>query len=135
MFLPPHISMPWTKLLIYTITDARPDQLNLSVVLYGQSRSLYPISQLTEQTCHYINSVTEEHFFTSGALDAYPVTLPRNDSKKPKNHTFLRRTWHAGWEENTACHLGLINAHQPHSLHTDEESRIKRKCLCSQRTQ
>lgn len=29
--------------------------------------------------------MTEEHFLTSGAVGAYPVTLPCNDSMKPTN--------------------------------------------------
>lgn len=92
LFLSPHTSTPWTKFWFYTITYARPDQLNLSAALFGQSRSLFPISQGTLQTCHYINSVPEEHFFTSGALGAYPVALPCNDSMKPTNVSFF-------WEE------------------------------------
>lgn len=59
MFLPPHPRPNW----FYTITYTGPDQLNVSAALYGQRRSLFPILQAREQSCHYINSVTEEHFF------------------------------------------------------------------------
>lgn len=134
LFLSPHIFTPWIKLWFYTITYARPDQLNLSVALYGQIRSLFPVSQATEQSRHCINSVTEEHFlhFCGSRCTSSHISL-QWQQEATNISFFLGRTLHAGWEENTACCPGLINAHQPHSLHIDEEFRKKRKCLCSQR--
>lgn len=82
-------------------------------------------SDLAKMTLHKLcDWGTFSHFCGCRCISSHTSMQWQHEAHK--HILFLERTWHAGWEENTACQPGLINAHQPHSLHTDEESRTQR---------
>lgn len=98
LFLPPHISTSRTKPWFHTIKYRRPDQLILFVALYGQRRSLFPISQATEQSCHYINFVTEKHFFHFWGSRCISSHFHAMTARNPQTYLFPGK--------NLACWLG-----------------------------